>query len=248
MAKEIATVETFEANFPVLTQDLDEVTLAIQENLDDEFDPFILEQIRVPSGGTTVWEREDRDPEKELVGVIIGKLKMRSYWRSSFESSGGNTPPDCSSSDMENGLWVNEDGTIETRKCATCPFSRFGSGGARSQACKQMEMLFVLLEGEILPTVIKVPPSSLRESLKYRRKMTSLAIPYWAAVTGFQLEKDKNQDGITYSKIRFVKKGVLEGEAREKIKAYRKAFLPVIEACKSRNLMMGEANAEDIEI
>ena len=76
--------------------------------------------------------------------------------------------------------------------------------------------------------------------------MTAKLVPYWSAVTELTLTKDKSRDGITYSKIQFSVVGKLEGAEKEKMAKYREAFMPAIEAIKSRvqDVMANEHTAE----
>ena len=83
-----------------------------------------LERITVPAGGGTMWEvptidSEGVDYHKTLTGIIIGSQTGRKYWKTSFDETGGGTPPDCFSADGVDGIG-NPGG-----QCASCPNAKF---------------------------------------------------------------------------------------------------------------------------
>lgn len=211
-----------------------ELVELIRENVDGDLSPNDLERLTVPPGGGKIWnyttaEGEQNDPELE--GVIIAQKTTRVFWAGEF--SGGGSPPDCFSDDGEVGVG-NPGGN-----CATCPFAEFGSkagGGGRAQACKQNKLLFVVLPGEILPRVISVPPTSLKEARQYTLRMLSGRQPLYGATTKFTLEKATNADNIAYSKIKFAQGTVLNEADRAAMKSYADEMTPFLKRVRGDDL------------
>lgn len=113
--------------------------------------------------------------------------------------------------------------------CETCPLAQFGSGKeGRGQACRQNRLIFLLTPESALPTVIKVPPSSLKLVQGFMLKLSGKAIKPWGAVLSFGLRKAQSAAGIDYSEIvpSFVAK--LDPEALKRIEATAEALKPAL--------------------
>lgn len=192
--------------------------------------PFDLDRVRVPAGGGTTFEIPGLDgvaEAKTLEGVIVHWRSPRGYWRESFDATGGGTPPDCSSDDGITG--VGDPGG----ECGSCPLARFGSSEkGRGQACRQMRLLFMVREGDRLPIVVVVPPSSLKEVGRYFLRLAGNSVPYYAATTRLELRKTKNKDGIGYSEIVPSIGARLTQEETSRILDYAKGLAPVFAAVK----------------
>ena len=84
-----------------------------------------FERIKIPSGGTTMFEIPGDNPDepenvKEFSAVILYHHPLYSYYKDKY--TGGSNPPDCSSIDGMFG-----DG-VSGGKCSECPYNQFGSG------------------------------------------------------------------------------------------------------------------------
>lgn len=166
-------------------------------------DPSMLDKIKVPSGGSLSWEVPGIDgepePRKELVGVFVGLQNIRSFYATKYE--GGNEPPNCSSRDGVNG---DPDDVAQERgatgNCNTCPLARFGPDNERP-LCSGRRLALFLPPDSMLPLVINVPPTSMRELDKYLIRLTSKKLPFFKAVTSLKLVKEKNSGGIEYARI-----------------------------------------------
>jgi len=161
-----------------------------------------LEQVKVPSGGNSTWEFTNIDGEeisgKELVGVILEAISSRAYYSVDFATSGGGTPPDCSSADCVTG--VGSPGG----NCSRCPLGQFGSGKNGGQACSERRRLFLFHEqNDIWPIVLNVPSTSISPLGKYMFKLSRNGKKRSAVETIFTIEKTKSATGIEYGKIKF---------------------------------------------
>jgi len=238
MTKEIVKID--EGAFPVLSGDATAIKEVMAENFEDGFDdPFVLETITVPEGKGTVWTREDGESSPVLQGIIINKLTVRGWWQNTDTID--NSPPDCSSFGGKYGVMTTGD-EPKVIRCITCPKNQWGTGPkGKGKACAEKRWLFVLLRNELLPSILSVPPSSLKMFQKYMRLLTSKAIPYWTVVTEFGIQKEKNADGQPYSQIVFKNIGSLPEDKIAGIKAYRESFQPVIESLKEMSVTPDES-------
>lgn len=104
-----------------------------------------LKAFIMPDGTTTA---------KKVTGIILFHHKARGYWEEE-----GLDRPTCSSMDGHTG--ANADGN--TRTCRDCPMNDFGSDERGvGKACKEMRWIYFLQEGEVIPSRISLPPTSLR--------------------------------------------------------------------------------------
>jgi hypothetical protein len=192
----------------------------------DELRPEDLERVTVPGSGGTVWTVNTVDgpvETKELIGVVVHTQTTRAYWETSFEQSGGGTPPQCVSRDGLTGIG------IPGGDCMNCKFNQFESDSkGRGKACQESRLIFIVLKDEILPIVVKAPATSLKGAKKYLLGLTSRNHPVHSVFTKLTLEKDKNADGILYAKIVMSKVGTVENP--EITAAYAASIKPYLES------------------
>jgi len=232
MSKETKDVAVQVAEFPALQQDPGELREALLENLGGAgLSPFDLDRIGIPAGGGLAWtvptlEGETSSPE--VLGIIVGIQNARAYWATPFGSGAGDMPPDCTSDDAVYGV-----GT-PGGECKECPYAAFGSDSrSRGQACKLIQRHFVLRAGDNLPVTINLPPGSLKGARKYLLRLVSAGLKASAVVTRYTLEKDKNQDGITYSRAVFAVAGRLTPEQAAAAGAFGKALAPAFKQVRA---------------
>ena len=175
-----------------------------------EISVFDLETIRIPAGGGLNWQiltPEGEESAKTINGILVGTQMTRAYWSTPIEESGG-APPDCSSPDNNTG-YGNPGGS-----CRTCPYAKFGSDHrGRGQACKQVLRLFFLRDGQVLPSVIPLPPTSHKACKQYLLGLASRGVQARTVITEIGLAKTKNQDGVAYSQATFKAAGGASEEA-----------------------------------
>lgn len=189
--------ETFD--LVTLSGDLAE---AVQEEMDG-LGSIPFDRVKIPSGGGLAFEvpgetEDDTESLTELVGVILDHNPVNAYWAEKF--AGGNESPDCSSYDGKQGV-VRETG--ECKDCERCPYNQFGSDGA-GKACKNMHRVYILREGNPVPLILTLPPTSLKYLRNYVAKSIILkGYRCWQVITKVTLKKEKSKDGITYSRAAF---------------------------------------------
>ena len=191
----------------------------LRENLDGgSISAFDFDTVKVPSGqGVAQWSIPTIDGEvasPTVEGVIVYKRTVRSYWVAAVED-GGSSPPDCASQDGVIG--VGNPGGF----CDHCPMGAFGSApNGRSQACKANLLLFMVQQDSLLPTLVKVPPSSLKNLRQYMMRLASAPAPFYGVVTSLGLEKTKNATGIAYFKIVPTMRYRLNGDDLTRMRTY----------------------------
>lgn len=185
-----------------------------------------LDIVKMPSAGGLTFElpgENEDNPEiaKEITGVIVDHHAVNAYWAGKFD--GKDEPPLCMSLDGKFGMSLK---TGEQHSCQTCPFNQFGPN-KEPKACKNMHRLYILREGDALPIMLNVPPSSLKNLKEYiakrvilkRRKLSNV-------VTQITLKKAQSNGGITYSQAVFTKVGELTPEQVQ-------SFAPITEMVKA---------------
>lgn len=218
---DVATIDA--SKYPIMSPQVDVVS-ALRENVGTSLGVFDLDRVKIPTGGQTFWSIEtlegDTEAVKSLDGIVVAWKDPRAFWKDSFGSSGGNSPPDCSSDDGKYG--IGEPGG----PCATCQYAQFGTAvndkgePTDGQACKQMRLILMVRPGELLPTAVWLPPTSLKPIKKLFLKLTSQGKFYSDVEMGFTLDVQKNKGGIDFSVAQPRVLRTLEPEERVAIREY----------------------------
>ena len=206
-----------------------EIAAIIEENLGGEnITAQDLVRVKVPAGGNTSWslpgDGEDEESTKELTGIILFTQNQRVFWGADYD--GGSAPPDCFAEDGKVG--AGNPGGL----CVNCPNAKFGTATnakgepARGQACTQKHQIFMLMQDGILPIVLNIPPTSLKNSKSYLLKLISRRKKISGVVTRLTLVKDRNNDGMEYSKVVFTNVGDVSDP--DMVAAYKEAIAPFI--------------------
>lgn len=205
-----------------------DVAMIVKENIGGSITPFMLPRVRIPAGGGVSFsvpnEAGEIVPLQEITGIVLFSLTWRGYWAEEY--TGGSLPPDCASKD---GVYGEGSPGGE---CGKCPLNKWGSDSLKSgrgKACKEMRALFVLREGDIFPTLLVLPPTSLKDMTNYMMNLANKRRPYWSVVTGIKLGQEKNADGIAYSVARPRMLRELSDEEREGTRLFRIEARPMAE-------------------
>jgi hypothetical protein len=211
--KALAIVDA--VNLPALDGDLSRYAEEM-EGLDMDFD-----RVKIPSGGALAFEVPGDDPDEpkvvqEIIGVIVDHHPVNAYWSEKF--SNGSNPPDCSSMDGATGVTING----QKRDCTTCPHNQWGSAeDSRGKACKNMRRIYILPEGNLLPLLLTLPPTSLKNFSDYivKRVIAKKRFSY-SVLTKVSLRKATSSGGFTYSQATFSIAGLLNDEDTAKAAKY----------------------------
>jgi len=202
-------------------EDMEALTTALLENLDgDQLTPFDLPRVGMPTGGGKYWmlptmENPDGEAMQTLSGVIVHKGKSRKYWKLSFEEGGGEEP-DCRSDDALVG--VGDPGG----ECHKCPKASWDLG---RPPCTLNENIYLLQDGEMLPIVIQLSPTSLPPAKKFFLGLTSRGMHFSHCHVEFGLENKESQAGIKYSIATIRMTRSLNEEELVKVVQYRQSVV-----------------------
>lgn len=212
--KEVMTVGTFE--LVTITGELAE---AVAEEMDG-LGAIPFDKVKIPSGGGLAFEvpgEEEDSPDvvKEIRGVIVDHHPVNAFWYGKYD--GNNDQPDCASFDGKQGM---ERETGELHDCASCPHNQYGSDtDGRGKACKNIHRCYILREGNPVPLVLSLPPTSLKYMRDYiGKKILLKGMRCWQAVTKISLKKEKSAGGIEYSRAVFAFESKLTAEQAEQAK------------------------------
>lgn len=207
---ELAVIDNF--NLQTISGDLAQ---AIAEEMDG-LGALPFDRVKIPSGGGIAFELpgEDEDnPETttEITGIILDHHPVNAYWQNKF--AGNSESPDCASYDGKEGI---DRVTGDIRECVNCPYNQFGSDG-KGKACKNTHRLFILREGNPIPLILSLPPTSIKYMRDYIAKRIVLKkLRCWQVLTRITLKKEKSATGIVYSHAVFTFAGKLNPEQIKK--------------------------------
>lgn len=230
MKKETA-LKTVDYQTPARVESIAEAMAEEMEGL-----PLSFPRVRIPGGGGTVFEVPGDDPNapdsvKEIVGVIIDHHPVNAYWSGKY--AGNNNPPDCSSLDGKTG---------DYGPCKSCQYNQWGSGpDGRGKACKNMHRVYILREGETIPLLLTLPPTSLKNFADYLAlRIVTRGLRSYSVITKIALKRVKNADGISYSQAIF---SMVDKLPPEQIKA----MAEFAEGIKAVTRQLSVANDEYIQ-
>lgn len=116
-----------------------------------------LVTVHVPAGGTRTWEIPNIEGGDVITvpvirGVLVGQFPTRVNWHKRLSGEGGQ-PPDCVSSNMEEGIGRPTPSMPHgVYACATCPANAWGSARdqtgnpTKGKQCKEVLHLLLLTE------------------------------------------------------------------------------------------------------
>lgn len=238
-------------HYSIMTMDKEELSEVLRENTAGQLSRLDLPTVKIPAGGGTSWtvpdvEEGDRT-EKTLRGLVVYQTVARGYWEESFDVSGGGTPPTCYSNDGRRGVG-NPGGD-----CATCKLNQWGTGrNGEGKACREMRLIFMLQENDVLPFVVALPPTSVKPAHKFFVGLARKGIGYYTVVTEIGLEQDKSNGGIKYSKATFKMLEKLSTEQVAVVKSYREALIPTLSqiqvTAEDAGLTVGDDDGDDGDV
>ena len=225
VAEDFRIVNRYEGMDPDLLAELNDQ----MDDLDDD-DGILCRRIKVPAGGTLAFEvqgeeEDDVNYEKEVSGVIVFTHRVNAYWPFSYGTGDDeNKAPICSSTDGKTGVRAD---TGEVISCETCPYNEYGSGtnkdgsASRGKACKNMRRVYLLMDGDPNIYLLIIPPTSIRDVNKQLKKIIASGVPYTGQIVSFTLAKERNRDGIEFSKVLVAKKQPLPAATASMAKELR---------------------------
>jgi len=199
------TVKDCEFEIAGMKETYDELRIA-QEEVGGTF----VWRAKIPSGGGRSFEITEGDnliaSVPSFSGVIIHNYKCNARYGSEM-----GLPPICSSLDGNNGLDTE---TGEMLECKNCEYNKYGTDkNGRGKACKNMHRVYVLTEGNPIPVLLSIAPTSLRNWQDYRLSLASKKLKPSEVKTEFSLEIKSNSEKTNYSVVKFNLEGKISAEA-----------------------------------
>ena len=216
------------------------------EDLADDMDGLRLkfQRIKIPAGGALQFEMPGGDPEnpdyaKTIEGVIVHNHASNAYWAEGSEDDEEATPL-CTSVDGKLGF--GDPGGA----CAACAANKFNSAPkGKGKACKNTRVLYLLRDGEFMPIIIILPPTSISpfndfyNSHFILRRRTA-----FGSVISIGLKRVEN--GNTYSVATFKKLFDFTGEQLAQISNYAKGFKAQINAFNQQRVIEAANRGDDM--
>lgn len=194
-----------------------ETAASWREELGDDFVPE-FPRIKVPGGGATVWEDDEGNPHKTLIGVIVGFHKSTRLYLEKLEGSEA-ARPDAWSVDGKTQVVPQE--TIEKAQrlglpipltnLALCPYYQWDStilvgGSGKGKATREYREVYLLLENHgVVPFHLSVPATSIRDFDKYAQSVVMRKGSLSAVETVFGLERQDGGGSVQYSTVTFAR-------------------------------------------
>ena len=149
--------------------------LAVANQVDDMFGGSGTYQIHIDAPLPAIeilreipqFKTQYGDTIKDITGHIIYWHHANLYYDTEF-GEGEQGPPRCASSDGIKPDNAGEDVVHKATTCRDCKMNEYGSAEeGKGKACQNTIRLYFLIDGEVIPCVIKAPPASLgkKESL-----------------------------------------------------------------------------------
>lgn len=236
------------SNYLVLQTGLDEVKDLMAETLGEEgLEPHELDRAGNPSGKSTKWTIPTVEGDEEVTGTITGVILYhkfnRSRWAEKYGEGESGAMPICSSLDGRIG---NGD---PGGNCKNCPYAKFGSGPNNSQACKLTKHVFVLREDELLPLLVVLTPSSLKNSKAYFRRLLSHQIRPTEIITELKLTGPiKSKSGFDHAVAELSLAGRLDEETANKMKDYAEYLKPWLQKTTTeRSDVEGDSGEQQLD-
>ena len=222
-SKALVTKGTYDGDIRIVTErGHQRLTVAHANGL---LNRSLLDRITVPTGGGKVWSYTsggETQGSATIDVVVAAARKQRAWYRLSYdESEETNSPPQCTSLDSLEG-WgdptIDQDRSmgLGPHDCLTCPLAQWGSDrkGGKGQDCAQTIQLVVYFPGDVLPKMLRVPPTSLKSYMKYAADCFNSDRDPEDVVTRLSLRVVKATP--PYSVIEFQTVGVLSEDERAK--------------------------------
>ena len=223
----------------------------LKEDEEDNSSDLELLRIKLPTGTSNKFEMGDPSQEQETFSAVVLLVQpTRGYW----PKRGQGDPPLCSSSNGITGK-VRQDPDQEAMEaardakpvrhplfkaekpayeCATCTLNEWESahehmGGGRGKACKEMRRALIYIDGWKMPSLLSLPPTSIKPWRVYVSRLQNAKSYYFAVRSEFKLESKTAATGDKYSAIQVMDTARLSPEELAAVRIIRKSYKSHVE-------------------
>lgn len=234
----------FAQKFPAIAPD-DEARELLEANLGEDADIGFTDipRIVVPPEQFKSWPFPDGSSRATIDGIIIAHKRRRHLWEGADDTTTKRLPqkgvrPVCASVGGKvplPGGWFAPGGERETENpggtCETCPMKEFDTGFNGGPACGESILLFVMVEGSLLPIQIQVPRTSLKAVRTFMTGLIGSQLPFYGVQVSIGLEQKTSKSGQVYNVVTLtaVPNGRLSPDERVAAKLYGDQLKAMVE-------------------
>ncbi len=243
---EIAKIEEKQGGFALALTGNDFAEIVAEEM--EGLGAMTYDVVKIPSGGITAFEvpcadSEDVELVKDIECVIVDHHSVNTYWIGEMGDD-ENKAPDCVALDGKTGFRANGG----CQECATCPYNEWGSGKNGGKACKNTHRLYLLRDGSVMPMMLQLPPSSIKNFKNYLSKKILMSGQRPAdVVTSIGLDREQNSGGIKYSVATFKKVRALNDSEKAAVAQISATLKAMRKAAAQAPIAQHDAEPSDTE-
>lgn len=169
---------------------------------------------------TVLTKPDDPDEVAQSLGVVILRANMHAktfYAKKYAEGDSDGARPDCYSYD---GVAPSANAQHpQSKKCAICPHNQWGarvsdSGEAKGKACQDNARLAISAPDTLRPTLLRVPPASLKALKESLKIVASRKIPYNGVVMKVGFDREAPSPKLTFKPV-----GLMDDKGYSGVKA-----------------------------
>ena len=199
----------------------------ITEELRGVLTRSMLGTIQIANGGACCFKVKEPGADEATPGVqaidgmILAFHPTHVMWGSEYGKREQGEMPICRSMDGVTGTILE---TGEIRQCDSCPHNKFVDG---HKQCTNKMQLYIMREGDLVPMIFSLPPTSLKYFTKYLVNCRlSQRVPMFSVVTRITLRNEQGQSG-EYSVPVFTPIGKLPKDEAKRMSQYAQEFAAV---------------------
>lgn len=228
---------------------LSELELMIMQEAEQEENAFdmIPTRIKIAPGGINNFVTDGKDVFGEIIGIVAVSQKARGYWSGKGKES---PAPLCSSPDGVHGNFALAPTKGQLRDaishravhpairiydeqkpfpdffdCAACPLNQWGSADeGKGKACKEMRRLVLLVNGWVAPTLLTLPPTSIRIWDTFCSGLKNKRSAYFAVRVKLSLSEAESNTGDPYSVLSVQLAGSLSQDEVQAVMDLRRQY------------------------
>lgn len=165
------------------------------------------------------------DPEEvaQSIGVVFLRANLHAktfYMKKYSEGDSDGARPDCYSYD---GVAPSANAAApQSKKCATCAHNQWGSrmgdgdrdGEGKGKACQDNARIAISTPDNMNPTLLRVPPASLKGLKEMLKVVASRKVPYNAVVVKIGFDREAPSPKLTFKPV-----GLMDDAGYQTVKA-----------------------------